>query len=79
MRTKQTLSIVIAALLLLVTSLLTSCSELKTNLPPATSNSLQVHDDNWDNNPASSSFHAWSKLRRGSDRECDLYALGLSR
>jgi predicted CxxxxCH...CXXCH cytochrome family protein len=57
MRTNQPLSIAIAALLLLVTSLLTSCSELKTNLPPVTSNSLQVHDDNWDENTASASFH----------------------
>jgi predicted CxxxxCH...CXXCH cytochrome family protein len=57
MRTNQTLSIAIAALLLVVSSWLTSCSELKTNLPLMTSNSLQVHDDNWDNNPASSSFH----------------------
>ena len=57
MRTNQILSATIAAMLLLVTSLLTSCSELKTTLPPATSNSLQVHDDNWDNNAASVSFH----------------------
>ena len=57
MRINQTLSIALASLLLLVASLLTSCSELKTNLPSATSNSLQVHDDNWDNNAASASFH----------------------
>ena len=57
MRTNQTLRIAIAAVLLFVTLLLTSCSDLKTDLPPATSNSVQVHDDNWDNNPASSSFH----------------------
>ena len=57
MRTNRILSIATAALLLLATFLLTSCSDLKTNIPPATSNSLQVHDDNWDSNPASSSFH----------------------
>jgi len=71
MRTKQTLSLATAALLLLVTFLLTSCSDLKTNLPPATSNSLQVHDDNWDNNPTSSGFHgAYLKSTGWQTNEC---------
>jgi predicted CxxxxCH...CXXCH cytochrome family protein len=71
MRKHQTLSIATAALLLLVSSMLTSCSELKTNLPLATSNSLQVHDDNWDNNPASSTFHGtYLKSNGWQTNEC---------
>ena len=71
MRTKKTLSVATVALLLLVTFLLTSCSDLKTNLPPATTNSLQVHDDNWDSNPASSSFHgAYLKSTGWQINEC---------
>jgi predicted CxxxxCH...CXXCH cytochrome family protein len=71
MRTNQALSVTIAALLLLVTSFLSSCSELKTNLPPATSSILQVHDDNWESNPASSSFHgAYLKSTGWQINEC---------
>ena len=71
MRTNKVLSIAVAALLLLVTSLLTSCSELKNNLPSATSNSVQVHDDNWDSNPGSSSFHgAYLKSTNWQMNEC---------
>jgi len=71
MRTNRILSARIAATLMLATSLLTSCSELKTTLPPVTSNSLQVHDDSWDNNAASASFHgAYLKSIGWQTNEC---------
>jgi predicted CxxxxCH...CXXCH cytochrome family protein len=71
MRTQRNLSLAIAALLLLVSALLTSCSEIRNTLPAASSNTMQVHDDNWDNNPASASFHgAYLKSVGWGAREC---------
>ena len=71
MRTNQVLTTVITALLLLVTSLLTSCSELKSTLPATTSSNLQVHDDDWISNAASASFHgAYLKSVGWGSNEC---------
>ncbi len=71
MRTNRTPSIAVVAVLLFVSVLLTSCSDLKTNLPLATSNSLQVHDENWESNPSSSSFHGvYLKSTGWQDNEC---------
>ena len=71
MRTNPLLSVTIAAPLLFVMLFMTSCSELKNSLPPATSNSLQVHDDNWDSNPASANFHgAYLKTVGWQTNEC---------
>jgi hypothetical protein len=71
MRSNHILSLFIAVLLFIVSVMLTSCSELKNPLPAPTSNSLQVHDDNWDNNPASGSFHgAYLKSLGWSAGEC---------
>ncbi len=56
MRTHQILSVVIASALIIVTSLLTSCSDLKTSLPVAESGDLKVHDFGWSDS-TSSNFH----------------------
>ena len=56
MRTHQILSVAIASALIIVTSLLTSCSDLKTSLPVAESGDLKVHDFGWSDS-TSSNFH----------------------
>ena len=57
MRTQNTTVTLLALCLLVVASLLMSCSELKTELPAASSADLKVHEDGWmvRNSPA---FHA---------------------
>lgn len=56
MRTHQILFVPIAALLFIVASLLTSCSDLKSDLPPSVSGELKVHDAGWSDS-TSANFH----------------------
>jgi predicted CxxxxCH...CXXCH cytochrome family protein len=56
MRPQSKPLIVLAALLLAVASLLTSCSDLKSSLPAASTSELKVHDEGW-NTSTSPNFH----------------------
>lgn len=56
MRTNQTVTLVLSFALLLVAALLSSCSDLTTDLPLAVSGSLQVHDNGWSDS-SSAAFH----------------------
>jgi len=47
MRTNHIITCAVAIVLFLVASLLTSCSDLKTDLPLAASGTLQIHDAGW--------------------------------
>ena len=47
MRTNTTLSIVLAAVLPAAASLFTSCSDLRTDLPVASTGELKIHDTGW--------------------------------